>query len=419
MAWHSTTLSFASRHCPRALDYRLAGEPYDRTPYLVGVAAHAVLQALGEAARERGPMVPSEDSEVAVKACGDLIASGRIFEGEQEPPLPSEAVWLGCEIALGYLRLSEPPSGRCKYEIGLGVDRDWKPCAYRDAWLGGIIDVLGEDFDEEVGGRVLLVKDWKTAWRAGSEDTYILQRRIHALVAWAHADRSAYAGLATEVVNLRTGKNYRETIAVGDAEGEHRLATWRAAIETEIRAREQQVGEDGQRPVAPGAYCAGCPYLFRCADGRAAMMATVTLDDPTRMATTFAALDAAHRHLRPLVQRATGEAPIPVAGGIVGYQPTEQRKLKAGAVEALWQTWTGGRKDLDADAMRSVAIRLLTVVGLSPTQADTALRKVEKSKAERATWRDKWTAPVVKRRFGVHRLTGEDDDADGSDDAID
>lgn len=413
-AWHSTALSFASRHCPRALDFRLAGEPYDRTPYLVGVAAHAVLQALGEAAKANGsPLVPAEEQRVATEACAKLIAEGRIFEGEPEPPLPSELVWQGRDIALDYLRLAEPPGPNADYEIGLAVDRDWRPVSYRDpvAYIAAIIDVRADEFDEEIGGLVLVVRDWKTSWRAGVEDPYTLQRRMHALVAWAHAEQGKYAGLATEVVNLRNGRSYPEKIQVGDTEGELMLTRWRRDIDTEIRAREEQVGEDGARPVAPGAYCSGCPYLFRCPEGMAALTDLTSVDDPREVAVTLATLEAARAQLLPVVRRAAEVQPLTVDGGEVGYREQVSRVLSADAAGALWDTWTGRRKDLD-EGTAGYARGLLMALGISASQIDSALKRLQRSKADRETWIEAHTEPVVKRRFGVWKAKTEGDDAD-------
>lgn len=123
--WRSTTLSLASKHCPKALGFYEAGLPYDRGIFAVGSAAHSVLEAIGKAAAARGEyLLPEEAEAVSREECERLIREGRDFEGVREPPMPSEAVWRGRDLALSY-HDGNHLSAKYRYETGLAVNRDW------------------------------------------------------------------------------------------------------------------------------------------------------------------------------------------------------------------------------------------------------------------------------------------------------
>ena len=142
VGWRSTTLGLAEKHCPRTLDFYEAGAPYDRSQFAVGTAAHAVLEDLGKAsaARQRYFHFEEDYRDIVQETCRRLIEEGRDFEGEPEPPLPSDAVWAGRDLALSYVD-ERPMPPDAKYEVGLAVNRQWQLCPYdAGAWLRCRID---------------------------------------------------------------------------------------------------------------------------------------------------------------------------------------------------------------------------------------------------------------------------------------
>ena len=87
-AWSSTRLGLVARHCPRALDFADADTPRDRSIFETGIAAHHILQAVGEHQRREDRLLEPEDFEaIAANVLRHLVAEGRLFEGRPEPPL--------------------------------------------------------------------------------------------------------------------------------------------------------------------------------------------------------------------------------------------------------------------------------------------------------------------------------------------
>jgi hypothetical protein len=102
MTYRPTSLRLASRHCPSAVVFYEQDRAYFRDHFAVGIAAHAVLEALGHARRQiHEQSQPWEQIEViADRVAKQLMTTGRTFDGRSEPPLSPDAVVEGRDLAL-------------------------------------------------------------------------------------------------------------------------------------------------------------------------------------------------------------------------------------------------------------------------------------------------------------------------------
>lgn len=342
----STTLSLLADHCPAALDHYERGTPINRDGFAVGVAAHAILQALAEQ--------PHSDPEaIAAATARELVTHGRSFEGVREPPLPPADVAQAIPLALTWHALHPLPEDAAP-ERGLAVDTRWLPVSYRSASvrLKGILD-LHYPTVEEVDGepRVGVAhRDYKSAWTANESDLDSLQMKIQALLCYAHADDPAF--IRQEIGNLRTGEPHSRTIWL-DQEGLATLDAWRREIDLAM------VQADATREARPGAGCPGCPYLYACKPARALM------DSAEETAARYAVIDAERTRLRPLIAEMARDGDIPIPGGAIGYVADTTRDPLADALVTLADRWTGDLRSFIAaipptmGALNELATRLI------------------------------------------------------------
>ena len=144
----STELKMVEKYCAHALDFYEANTPYDRDVFSTGIAAHAILEGLQRAKRDRNNAVMfAFAGNVADAVCTRLVTEGRSFDGVPEPPLSPRAVGEGRGIALrGWNRRIDtaPVPMDWRPEEALAVDRDWQPVKYgRDAYYRAILDTVG------------------------------------------------------------------------------------------------------------------------------------------------------------------------------------------------------------------------------------------------------------------------------------
>src|SRR5436190_15377102 len=260
--YRPTWLNAASRHCARAVDFHEQGGPYDRSVYQAGTAAHAVLQAIGEATRANGELSYDHMQAVADATAGALIEFGRVEEGVQEPPLSPDSVYEGRTLALNFA-LDNPLSPTAEFEVGLAVDADWNPVAFDapEARLRCILDLRDRSTasDEESAYDVLTVEDYKSAWPTDESELETVQRKAQGLVALAHAETQPDV-LRLRVHNLRTGKTFTRDLFLAYDETQAELAQWRRDVGG-LMDRLDKMAARGMRPASPGAGCMGCPFL--------------------------------------------------------------------------------------------------------------------------------------------------------------
>jgi hypothetical protein len=400
MAQRSTTLSLVARHCPRALDYYEAQVPVNRDHFAVGIAAHAILQAV------------TGSGEINA-ACLLLATLGRSFDGVPEPPLSAEAVRDGRELAERWLHV-HPVAGSA--EVGIGVDRDWRLVGYggADAYYRGVLDYLTVEVhgDEEESYTVAVARDYKSAWTASVEDLDSIQMRGQACLlaarydGWKDSDGNTPSAVRIEIGALRTQRIYGRTIFL-DADGLELLAQWRRDIDLAIEAAEAK-DATGNRPARPGAGCTGCPYVARCEPARAYLRGSVGDGTPQAIATRYAVASAMTAELGAQCKVLAEEAPLQIDGGVVGYVERTERQAADDAHRDLCHAWYGVGPDWDTDNGATLGL----VKALSPGvgSISNAAKVLHPFTRNDPTWKDKrdglvslCTTQHIVSRFGVHK----------------
>jgi len=420
--YRPTALKMASRHCPRVLCHLEAGDigrsPFDFQP---GIAAHAVLQAVGEQTnRADRELAAAEVDRVAGAVCQALIERGRTFDGKPEPPLAADAVWSGRDLALLWLALN-PPTPGAQYEVGLAVDAQWQPCAYDSphARFRAIVDVLRRDAegDEEQAWRAITLRDYKSAWPTDETELETLQLRGHAVLAWIHFGDGVDV-IRREVVNLRTrkvyGGDFEHELQMGSAEDLAKLRRWRDDLQATMDSYDRMAELGGGRmPANPGAGCDGCPFLPRCVEAQDYVEragAVAAYGSPEERARGFAVASAIAAGLKDWLKAETGEAPIDLGNALVGTVGKDGRAASALAYATLYEHWMANGGALNEGAVRG----LLKALKLSLSNIEAAGKAIfpsPKSKADQAGRADLLTlcsVPDVKREFGIHKKAIEE-----------
>lgn len=259
MKYSSTVLKRFAENCPFALDQLERDVPYTRDHFETGIAAHAVLQVVGE----KGATTPEEQSAVAEAVVDELITVGREFDGKQEPPMSPASAFEGRDIALNYLAYNDMPDDPIAFERGLGMRADGSPCQYSDddCRYRAVIDVIYPDVigDEDWSVNAIVIRDFKTAWPTGESELDTLQRRGQAALAYRHIGLFGddVQAIRMEVVNLRTGQPFSRDIMLDD-DGCQILEGWCRDILKTCKAADQA------RTPRPGAGCLSCDYAYTC-----------------------------------------------------------------------------------------------------------------------------------------------------------
>lgn len=410
--YRPTTLRLASRHCPRAVDFYDEGRPYFREHYAAGIAAHAVLEALGRAAVQERPA--SEQEAVVAAVCHQLTTQGRVFDGQPEPPLPQDAVMEGRDLALAWAA-EHPLSATAHYELGAGFATrpTWRHVGYGspEARFRLILDVLDvvEEVDEETSCWGLLVRDYKSAWSTDAAELDTIQMRAQACAAWAmgtgignplrlSAEVPALHFVRQEIVNLRTGQIFSRTLWMhAGGEGQELLAAWRRDLEQTMDTLDAM---GRPRPARPGAGCMGCPWVIPCEPAQAfAEQALGGAEDERAVAQAFAVADAIRSALFDLAKAATEEAAVDIGGAVVGSVGLAGREPAPEAALLLLERWQAGGGDARG-LMKAIGHRL----GLKAIEAAArALYSAREDAPQRDAIVESLTRPVVRPRFGVHR----------------
>lgn len=409
--YRSTTLNLASKHCARAVDFSEEGVPYERNVFQVGVAAHAILQALGTATkRENRKLTETETLAISDATCRALIEFGRREEGYSEPPLAPDHVFAGRDLALSWL-IWHDLSPTAHYEIGLAVDADWNPVPWRDPRVRfrGILDVLdsGAIEDEETSAGLLLIRDYKSAWSADASELDTVQRRSQVLLAYAHrgvfADVGEPGAIRTEIGNLRMGKLFEDTIVLDDA-GLALLAQWRRDVSSTMDALDaQRPTLDGRRPASPGAGCYGCPFIHACDDAHDYLENTRVPGTAERRSIQYAIACSLKDRLADMLRADSAEGPIEIPNGVVGTIAKQQRALTDEGPMKLADEWAlqaGG----DAETVEPWLRGFARAADLGVTNAEKVCRKLFPGRSDKAE-RDRFLAEIteqrIERRFGV------------------
>jgi len=397
--YRPTTLRLAQNHCSKAIEHYENGVPYDRRFFGVGIAAHAVLQAVGEA-RTRNP---EAIFTIADKVVARLITEGRTFEGEGEPPMDHDSAFAGRDLALEYLRWHPFDMREDEvFELGLAVNSnfrrtDYSPNAYCRCILDRVSRYVSQEEDSS-GARVVKIIDYKTDWPCDSSRLDSLQLRAQAVIYDACESRNSWDIMIREVVNMRTRESWQDVI---DVEDSGVIDRWRSDLRLMIKAEEDKLDrESGARLASPGGGCIGCPYALRCDDSL-----DFSVDShPDFTCCEYATVLALAKGIEPACRELTAQEPKDIGGGkVVGTVALEEKVINAeGAIE-IWDEWEEKGGDVRG---------FLTAAGGMGKGNALAIAKVifpsRKQKKEREEWVDDRSVVVVKRRFGVHKKEVDD-----------
>lgn len=329
-ALSSSRLRLLDEWCPRALDLAEDGAPYDASIFGAGKVAHAALDALHAAcARAGGPLDMIAARRIAHDTAATMATRGSRFDGHPEAPVSLPAIRDGLDLALAQFAregMAIDPTARA--ELGLGASATWTPESYATAthWRA-VVDLVGYREDED-GAVSLYVRDYKSAWSTGASAPQTLQMRGQALLALAHAP-SLFPGVAIdrivrEVVNLRTGAVWSESLDLADDATDYALDSWRAEIDALVRAVPAR-----PRAARPGPACSGCPYRLTCGEAPPESL------DALGTARRYAALRAESDALESVLRAATDEEPIEVDGYRIGWSERATATPTATAHERL------------------------------------------------------------------------------------
>ena len=398
-----TTLKLGEEHCPRALDFYEDNVPYDRSIYAVGTAAHELLYSIATHGLE------SVDTMVH-----RLIQEGR--RGfDPEPPLPPNAVFKGRDLALKWTEVHGFPVEQAWFERMFAVDKDWQPCApdSPETHVQTRIDQVFVDIDEdeEFCSTGLNHLDYKSAWSAGPEWLETLQRKVQALVVYAHrADL-----MSSEPEFIRSSVGNLRTLNISSAEVwadsfDETLRHWRMDIDLLIRALKRPAG--GDRPASPGVCCVGCPYVNACPAFQAFSAVGGYPETPVAMVAQWAAARASQDSLWGFVRAACNEGPIETPTGTVGFFPKEQRAPLPDAGQELLEAWTS---DVDLDSGSRSSLRgLMLAAEPSVGTIEKIAKKLypgrgREEMAERREFVASLVTTTTVRRFEIKRDTAADD----------
>ena len=402
--YRPTTLQLANRHCPRAVDYYEERRQAFRDVYSVGIAAHAILDVLGQEGKRRAL---SEDTTVADRVAQQLMVAGRTFDGVAEPPLPPDAVLEGRDLALSWIARN-PLSLTAEYELGLGFSASWSPTGYSHAdadvrfrLIYDVVDRVDHE-DEETAGSGVVVRDYKSAWPTGQGELDTIQMRAQAVCAWLRWPELDF--VRQEVVNLRTGELFSRTLWYQQDQAV--LQRWWRDLELAMEALDQMTA--GARPARPGAGCMGCPWVLSCEaasqfvrDARLGGALAGGLDRAT-VARAFLVADAQRQALVALAKRATEEGAVDVGDGcLVGTAAQPGRAARADAGRLAWRVWQERGGDLDG---------FLRALGPGVTSLQGVARLLlPRKKAEQEQLLDQWTEPSPRTVFGLHQRPAGDE----------
>lgn len=412
MALHSTGIRLALAHCPAALDFHERRTPVvDRRFFETGIAAHAVLEAVGHATEEAGRELEVPEIEaVGLSVSKALITEGREYDGHPEPPLHPDSVFEGRELAEAWLSVHPLVPGEshpARYEVGLAVNAKWEPVPYDspDAWLACIVDlsVVEDELSEEGETRVLRVRDYKSAWSAGPDDLNTLQRKIQAVLTKICMPEAREADLLRlEVAAVRTWKVYTDEVFLRHG-GLQKIERWRQEIDlvaNELGALA--VVNHGARPARPGAGCVGCPYVLQCEAAQLYFGATRLPQDPKERAKALCIAVAMVDEMMPTVKEAADGYRITLDNGdTVGWRSRPARTVTDEAHQTLAQLWAeqGGSPEsagLISGLLKAVKFKSVTAVEdalkvIFPTVEEYAIREGYLQGMVQETKKREWT----------------------------
>lgn len=391
--YSSTSLNKFIKNCPQALEFHLSGQYENTDQYQAGIAAHAILQRVGEKKLKDFDKIKVFADSVMHK----LITEPRKYYDKEDPPMPAESAFEGREMALNYLATNELPDG-AKYEIALAMDAKGNPCDLSKARYRALIDCVYEDKDgdEDFAYDVVVVRDYKSAWPTNADELETLQRRSQAVLAWLHYPDKQ--GIRLEVVNLRTGAIFIKTIYFTE-ENIAMLNQWRKDI------LDLSNDADKKRYARVGHGCLTCGFAEICP----ALTAAATSKDTPRAYIALEALrESARQRLKVELQESQG---ITFDKTYLGYKDQGKNILTPAAIKQILANWYELPLDV-VESDKAQEVGLLKVLGLGSGNVDAFAKFVFKGehKQEKKEFLELCLTKKPQPVFGI--WAKEDDEAE-------
>lgn len=388
MRSRSTYLKLAERHCGYAVFLLRQGVEADWSQTQRGTAAHAMLQAAGEAANHHDrALTPAERHRMGRELVARLTTKGRKFDGVPEAPLYLPAVREGVALALDWLDLFGEPEG--EFELPLGMTPDGKPSAYKAGWYVGILDHVREEETELA--RTLVHRDYKTFWSASEQLLHSTQVRGQAVLLHANGRTEGFDEIRMEIANMRTKQVFSETVTLGDGGDQWMLDEWRQDIVAQSRALE------GVQEPSPGPRCMDCPFLAACPGGADYLGRKGLGDSTEERVRELGVLEARRKQLRAALKEELGGRSIVVDGMECGFVAKEIRAPRddLDAINELLSAWTGAGGNVEG---------LLYAAGLGVGQLENIGKVLyAKDKEGREDLMSRLVRPAQKIQFGFAR----------------
>jgi hypothetical protein len=415
-ALSSTALRMADQHCPAAMGFHLAGAPRDRRIFEAGTTAHAILEVVGARTEKAGRGLEASEVEAIARAtCTELIEHGREYRGHQEPPYHPSRVFDGRDVALRWLELYPVEPVGARYEVGLAVDREWRPVPFGspETWYSGILDfhLVSEVEGEDGSYRMLEIADHKSSWAVEPGEIGSVQQRGYAVLAWCHLpegeDRPAV--IRRRVNALRRLDSWSEDLWL-DHGAEATLEGWRKDLDAMLQGYAQMQAEHGGTlPAIPGGGCAGCPYILQCEAAQAYLRESGLPADTEGRARAYVAASATKDELTAWLKEELGHHWIDLEQDrYVGYRGIASDVVKDGAYAVLAEAFAERAGSPAAAPLLSSFAKLAPPTMAQAREIAWSLYPGEDGEAKRNKLINRVWAVSITRRFGAHKWKRED-----------
>jgi hypothetical protein len=389
--YSSTAMRYFTDNCPAALNFYKQGKPQSTEHFQVGIAAHSVLQVIGEK-----KAIEQKAQECIVNAVvKELITTGRKYYDEWWPPMSPEHAYAGRDLALQYLAQNQLPEN-AKYEIVLCMDKQGRPSNFENARYRAIIDCIYDavEGDDDFAYNVIVVRDYKSAWNADEDELETLQRKSQAVLAAMHFPNKQ--GVRMEVVNIRTGKVYAKVIYFDDA-GKEQIARWRRDILMLCDAA------DKTSKARPGIGCRKCPFIESCPDAE-------KLATSAKNAEALAVINAKRENLITLLKSQLDDVDgIRIADGYIGFKNLPANVVADEAPYQILGMWFDRQLD-DVPHSMPREVGLLRAMKPGATQIENIAKQLFSGdgKIEREDFISLCLRKTTRREFGVWSASKEE-----------
>lgn len=381
-SYHQSDIGLRERHCGHALVLKNNGTPRDRNVFQVGVASHAILEAIGQATNKNPDITIEDINKIADETAIELSTRGRAYDRVPEPPMTIKQAIEGKELAIKHWVYNPLPAD-AHYELPLAFDSDWNQVDYYDdsTIFRTMLDMvqISEETDEEGDTiKTILVRDYKSSWHIDTSQLDNMQRRAQAVCIWlAYPDADV---IELNVFGLRTGKQVTREINV-HAEGDT-LRQWHQDIILALNILQLP-----QTP-SPGANCIGCPYAERCEH------AAHTMKQNQSIVERYISSLAIAKALEPQIKKITKEGNIKTNGGYVGYAQKSKSSATKTAVPKLWNVWKENNGDIDG---------YLSMLSVSATVTKKIIKTLGKQGLDTDTLTEESIKESAYAQFGIHK----------------